>query len=82
MVMRDLGRRIKWTARHRLLHRSRAPSRVFQQAVLVHGTSLNSTSALPEVGEASVGLQYILVIWDVVGFRQKLSDRPHVPRPR
>jgi len=31
------------------------------------------------VGEASVGLQYTLVIWDVVGFRQELSDRPIVP---
>jgi len=34
------------------------------------------TGALPGVGEALVGLQYILVIWGDVAFRQDLSDRP------
>ena len=28
------------------------------------------------MGEASVVLQRVLVIWDVVGFRQELSDMP------
>ena len=51
--------------------------------LLLHRTYPHFTRVLPGVNKASVGLQYILVIWDDVVFRQNLSDRPLRPwRPR